>query len=480
MSRAFFLCDLGGATVPLLHVWEHTVGSCHAALALRADWQAQLRQCHEELGFERVRFHGLLCDDVGAVAQGARGLFYSFFNVERIWDSVLSMGMRPFVELSFMPSLLASGKATVFHYKANVTPPTDVKEWAKLIRRLARHAVDRYGPAEVSKWNFEVWNEPNLKAFWRGSQKAYFDFYAATARALKRVDAALRVGGPATSENQWLEEFLEFCHRKKLPPDFVSTHYYPTDPTHALFEETEEQLAAARRGILRERAGSARALVGELPLYYTEWNSSASQRDPLHDEPYAAAFIIKTLMEVHGLVDAYSFWTFSDIFEERYFPSVPFHGGFGLLTLHGIAKPAYRAFELLHRFGSELVVPVDGIHPTVNCWVARDGSRTNVMLTNHAVPRQDIENVTVRVRLDGAPIPQTVSLTRIDNGHANPKRAWIEMGSPQYLSDERVALLHDASALSRERLDVSFESGGGAVSCELDIPAHGVALVTIE
>jgi len=478
MRRAFFLCDLGGATVPLPHVWEHTVGSCHAALALRADWQTQLRRCREELGIKRVRFHGLLGDDVGTVVRREGRIVYSFFNVERIWDSLLAMGMQPFVELSFMPRAIASGKATVFHYEANVKPPRDMKQWAKLIRGLAQHAVDRYGAGEVCEWNFEVWNEPNLRAFWRGSREEYFDLYSATARALKAVDSTLRVGGPATSENQWLEEFLEFCRRRKLPPDFISTHYYPTDPTHTLFEATEDQLASARRGILRERAGSARAQAGEIPLYYTEWNTSSSQRDPLHDEPYAAAFVIKTLMEVHRLVDAYSFWTFSDIFEESYFPSVPFHGGFGLLTLHGIAKPAYRAFELLHRFGSELVVPVDGIHPTVDCWVARDGSRTNVMLTNHAFPQQEIENVRVRLRLDHAPTPKNLGLTRIDDGHANPKRAWMEMGSPEYLSSAQVALLHDASALSGERLDFSFESG--SISCELDIPPHGVALVTVE
>jgi len=447
-------------------------------LALRADWQEQIRRCQRELGFQRVRFHGLLSDDVGTLVRHNDQLLYSFYNVERIWDYLLGIGMRPFVELSFMPTALASGRTSVFKYAGNVTPPKKIDQWADLVRRLALHAVDRYGIAEVSAWNFEVWNEPNLKAFWRGSQKDYFDMYAATGRTLKGVDASLRVGGPSTSENAWLDAFLCFVHRRKAPVDFITTHYYPDDPTKDVSETTEGRLAAGRRGILREKAASARALAGGLPLYYTEWNTSSNQRDPLHDEPYAAAFVCKTLMEADGVADAYSFWTFTDIFEEAYFPSAPFHGGFGLLTLHGIAKPAYRGFEFLHQLGHELVIPVDGLHPTVDCWVATENTRTNVLLINHALPRHEIETVRARLRLDSARPPTRVTLTRIDDEHANPKRAWLEMGSPEYLSDKELSLLHDASALVREPLASGFDDG--TLTCELTVPPHSVALVTIE
>jgi xylan 1,4-beta-xylosidase len=478
MRRAYFRCDLTGPRVPLHPVWEHTTGSGHATLALRADWQEQLRRCHTELGIRRVRFHGLLSDHVGTLVRHDGRLLYSFFNADRIWDSLLAAGMQPFVELSFMPGALASGKKTVFNYAGNVTPPKKTAQWAELIRRLARHAVERYGKREVRTWNFEVWNEPNLKAFWSGTQNQYFDLYAATARALKGVDSALRVGGPATSENAWLDEFVDYTNRAKIPVDFITTHYYPTDPTQHVSDETEEQLAAGRRAVLSEQASAARAVAGDLPLYYTEWNTSSNQRDPLHDEPYAAAFVTKTLLDVANTVDAYSFWTFTDIFEELYFPSLPFHGGFGLLTLHGVAKPVYRAFELLHRLGTELIVPVDGLHPTVDCWVTADGPRTNVLLANHALPRQEMEAVTVRLRLDSARAPRRAAVTRIDDEHANPKRAWLEMGAPEYLSELQVTRLHDASQLASERLDTAFEDS--TLTCELILPPHGVAMVTIE
>jgi xylan 1,4-beta-xylosidase len=119
---------------------------------------------------------------------------------------------------------------------------------------------------------------------------------------------------------------------------------------------------------MKEQASKSRHEPGDLPLYYTEWNISSNPRDPLHDEPLAAAFVTRIVMEVRGLVQGYSFWTFSDIFSENYFPSVPFHGGFGLLNLHGIAKPTYRAFQLLHRSGTELL-EFHGTHATVNALV---------------------------------------------------------------------------------------------------------------
>src|SRR5947209_7883503 len=279
---------------PLPHVWEHTVGSCHAPLALRADWQTQLRRCHQELGFRHVRFHGLLSDDVGTLVRYQDRLVYSFFNADAIIDFLLSIGMRPFVELSFMPTALASGDDTSFHYRANVTPPRDHRAWAGLVRRLAAHWVERYGVEEVRRWYFEVWNEPNLRSFWTGTREDYFKLYRHTAAALKEVDAGLRVGGPATAKNEWLTEFLDYCARERLPSDFVSTHHYPNDPLWSEAQDTESELAGSRRGILRQWAVEAHREARGVPLLYTEWNVSSNPRYPRQDDAYAAAFAIKS------------------------------------------------------------------------------------------------------------------------------------------------------------------------------------------
>lgn len=473
MSRLTFFCDLAEATTPLPHFWEHTVGSDHARMALRSDWQRQLRRTHDELGFQHVRFHSLLSDDMWTLS---RDNVYSFFNCDQIFDFLLGIGMRPFVELSFMPSVLASGKKTVFSYEANVTPPKDYKQWSMVIERLASHLVDRYGEREVSQWYFEVWNEPNLKKFWSGSQREYFKLYRHTVEAIKSVSPSLRVGGPATAKSEWIEEFVDFCERNDVACDFVSTHHYPNDS----FEkdgDIEQQLFKAQRGIMREVAQNTRGHSRNRPVYYTEWNSSSFPSDPLHDDPYAAAFVASTILEANGLVDGYSFWTFSDIFEEDYFASVPFQGGFGLLTVHDIPKPTYRAFELFHDLGDRQSL-VDGLHETVDCSLIQKDSSVTLLLTNHTTPGHSIETEELHIRLDNAPEPAGARIRRIDEDHANPKRLWREMGEPEYLTEKDRESLEEASQLVYEKQPVSFHEG--SISLKVRLPAHAVAAITIE
>jgi xylan 1,4-beta-xylosidase len=476
MSSISFFCDLAEPTTPFPHFWEHTVGSDHAPVALRADWQQQLRRCHNELGFQYVRFHGLLSDDMGTLVRHNDKLLYSFFNADQVFDFLLSIGMKPFVELSFMPRALASGKKTVFNYEANVTPPRDYKQWSTLINRLVSHLVNRYGLEEVRQWYFEVWNEPNLAAFWTGTQRDYFKLYRYTAEAIKKVDKALRVGGPATAKSEWIEEFVAFCERNNVPADFISTHQYPTDGFER-DKDTEVQLFKSQRGIMRQLAQDTRRRARGRPVYYTEWNSSSDSRDPLHDESYAAAFAVSTIMEAKGLVKGYSFWTFSDIFEENYFPSVPFHGGFGLLNLHGIPKPTYRAFQLLHDLGTEQSL-VDGLHETVDCSVIRNESSITVLLTNHTTPGHSIETERVEILLSNAFEPVTAHIKRIDDKHVNPKRVWEEMGQPEYLDQKQVEQLEEAARLVQEKQPISYEDG--VISLETNLPPRAVASITIE
>lgn len=477
MGQVEFHCSLSATAAPLTHFWEHTVGSCHAPTALRADWQAQLRRCHDELGFRYVRFHGLLSDHMGTLVRHKEEFLYSFFNADQIMDFLLSIGMKPFVELSFMPKALASGEKTVFNYEASITPPRDCKQWGTLVSRLVSHWVDRYGARELREWFFEVWNEPNLKEFWTGTQGDYFELYRNAAEAIKRVDSQLRVGGPATAKNEWVEEFLDFCEKNGLPADFVTTHHYPTDAFGSETDDTEAQLAASRRSVLREQAQATRRRARGKPVYYTEWNTSSNPRDPLHDEPYAAAFVTKTVMEMSGLVEGYSFWTFSDIFDENYFPSVPFHGGFGLLNLQGIPKPTYRAFELLHHLGTELL-PVEGSHDTVDAWVVRKEHSFTVLLTNHALPRHPIKTEQVQMKLTDAPKSCSANVERIDHAHANATRLWREAGSPEYPSVPEVECLQDASRMLKEPHRCKYEDG--ILYLDIALPSHAVAAITVE
>ncbi len=436
-----------------------------------------MRRCHNELGFQHVRFHALLSDEMGTLICQNEQLLYSFFNADQIIDFLLSIGMRPFVELSFMPETLASGHTTVFRYRGNVTPPVNYDQWATLLQKLAAHWVERYGAAEVRTWLFEVWNEPNLAAFWTGSPENYFELYGHTVSAIKSVDPSLQVGGPATASNQWIPDFLEYCRKNAIGPDFVSTHHYPTDAFGTPGADTVTQLEHAPRHAMKNQVAKAREEAGDCPLYYTEWNISSNPRDALHDEPFAAAFITRIIMEARGLVQGYSFWTFSDIFAENYFPSVPFHGGFGLLNLHGIAKPAYRAFQLLHQLGTELS-EVQGTHATVDTWVIRREGAATILITNLAMPRHPIQIEFVTVRLVDAPAPHRVWIERIDDDHANPRGLWQAMGEPEYLSASQVAQLDTASTLRKEPQPWTYEHG--QIALPVALPPQSVAAITIE
>jgi xylan 1,4-beta-xylosidase len=436
-----------------------------------------MRRCHDELGFQHVRFHALLSDELGTLTCQDEKLLYSFLNADRIIDFLLSIGMRPFVELSFMPEALASGHTTVFSYRGNVTPPRDYDQWATLIQKLTRHWVDRYGAAEVREWFFEVWNEPNLKAFWTATRDEYFQLYRRTAEAIKTVDPSLKVGGPATADNAWIQEFLDFCTTNSVPVDFVSTHHYPTDAFGLPGADTVTQLEHSPRDVMRAEVTKSRDEARGLPLYYTEWNISSNPRDPMHDEPFAAAFITRIVMEARGLAQGYSFWTFSDIFNENYFPSVPFHGGFGILNLHGIAKPSYRAFQLLHRLGTEFM-EVDGTHETIDAWAVRKGDAVTVMVTNLAMPRHPVQTELVSFRLTGASTPLAAFIERIDEDHANPRKLWQTMGEPEYLSALQVCRLEGASVLTRDAQPLLYDQGN--IDLKVDLPPQSVASITIE
>jgi xylan 1,4-beta-xylosidase len=481
-NSARFTADLTSPGRPLRQPWQWCVGSGHATLALRADWQAQLAQAKRDLGFRHVRFHGILDDDMGTlICQDDRPL-YSFFNTDRIFDFLMSIGMKPVVELSFMPRMLSSGNDIVFHYQGNITAPKDPAQWGELIRRLVSHWVERYGIAEVSSWPFECWNEPNLKAFWLGDQAAYFEFYRVTAQAIKTVDARLRIGGPVSSGNEWLGDFTRYCRQSGTPFDFISTHYYPTDPFGATDTDSVSQLADAPFDVMRTRAGEARAAAGKLPLYYTEWSISSNPRDPMHDGSFAAAFAARIVMSVDELVDGYSYWTFSDIFEENYFPSRPYHGGFGMMNLYGVPKPIYRAMQMLRTLGDRQA-EVAGAQPNVAVWVGLGEqalAATNAVLVNQAAPRHPIAPEPVTLRLAHAPgvTPRHVTLARVDAGHANPEQAWKAMGAPEYPSPAQIEQLTAASLAVAEPLE--FVASPGRLDLALVLAPQSVNHVCIE
>jgi xylan 1,4-beta-xylosidase len=350
---------------PLSGFFRHCVGAGRANEGLRADWQRQLRQAKEACGFEYIRMHGLLTDDMGVYHEDHGKPMYNWQYIDELFDFLVDLKVRPFVEFGFMPGGLASGKKTIFWWRGNVTPPRDYDRWADLIASLTKHWIERYGLAEVKKWYFEVWNEPNLDGFWAADQKEYFKLYSVTAHAVKGVDGGLRVGGPATAGAAWVPEFIKYCDDNKVPLDFITTHTYGVDVGFldefggrgTVLSKNPDSVVGDVRRVREQIKESA---MPTLPLHFTEWSSSYTPADPVHDSYVSAAYILEKLKASMEFADSMSYWTFTDIFEEPGPRSTPFHGGFGMINYQDIKKPTFRAYEYLNRLGSNRLTCADG------------------------------------------------------------------------------------------------------------------------
>ena len=442
-----------------------------AAEGLRADFQKQLKELQSEIGFEYIRFHGLFHDDMAVYDEDENGHPVLWFGyIDKLFDFLLSVNIKPFVELGFMPGKIATAKNTVFWWQANGCPPTDYGKWHYLVNETVKHLTERYGIDEVKTWYFEVWNEPNLGSFFRGTQEEYFKLYEVSVDAVKSVCYDYRVGGPSTSGADfreglgYLKAFIDFCNCKKLPVDFFSAHPYPT--CWALDEEGTERMGYISKEICNEFLDNIKNIVDNSPypnaeIHLTEWNSSPSPRDLIHDTPFMAPFILYNITQNFGKIDSLGFWTFTDVFEENGPGKSPFHGGFGLINADGIKKPAYWAYWLLNQLGDEIVeqsekhiITKSGNDYQVIIWNYcyykdnfADGDRSELTETNrnHVFKNKDI-TIDLSIELNGE-YKQTIYT--LDES-ASALHSWIQMGAPQYPTQKQIKELKEKSQPLKE------------------------------
>ncbi|MDI6099410.1 xylan 1,4-beta-xylosidase [Actinoplanes sp. NEAU-A12] len=465
--------------------WRACVGTGRMDLALRRDYQDSLALIQREIGFRHIRGHGLFSDGMG-IHRPFRHLEqehvrYSFTYLDQVVDAYLELGIRPFLELGFMPSGLASGDQTVFWWRGNVTPPRSWRAWADLVRATVTHLVDRYGLDEVRGWPIEVWNEPNLTQFWQGADAdAYYRLYQVSAEAIKEVDAQLRVGGPAISPgaDEWLERFADFVIGHDVPIDFVSRHAYTSGPARHVPFGSRQRLAPASR-LLDQFALPRKQLAGtplaDLPVHITEFNSSYCPDNPIHDTAFQAAYLAPVVAAGGDPADSFSYWTFSDVFEEADVPTELFHGGFGLLTHRQIKKPAFHLYAFVARMGDRflsrgpdhlITTDADG-RVTVLAWAPVDHTGAGRSPRTH--------NLRFSVPVD-APAAFLLRST-VDEEHGNAFAAWQEMGRPPSPLPRQFDTLREAAepARSHRRLPVR----DGRVDMEIALARHEVTLLEI-
>jgi xylan 1,4-beta-xylosidase len=447
-SKQTITVDSRAKGEPFPHFWEQMFGSGRAILSLREEYRDDLRQVKAATDFKYIRFHAIFQDEVGVYDEDSAGNpIYNFSYVDHIYDGLLKNGVRPFVELSFMPrKLAAEDNLHPFWYKPNVSPPKDYDRWGELIFQFAKHLVDHNGIDEVSHWYFEVWNEPNLD-FWTGNPKqaTYLHLYDVTARALKRVSPRLRVGGPATAQAAWVGPFIEHAAENDVPVDFVSTHVYANDTPENAFGTHEpiprtQMVCRAVRKVHEEIKSSKRP---DLPLIWSEFNATYRNEPDVTDAVFMGPWLADTIRQCGGLVNILSYWTFSDVFEEQGVVKQPFYGGFGLLAEDELRKAVFNAFKMLHRLG-DVRLPVDADDILVTR--RKDGSLA-IALWNLSLPEEAGETKSVALELKSLRGEHSAAITRLDADHGSLLKTYAGMGSPRYPTVSQIKTLQKAAEL---------------------------------
>ncbi len=512
-------------------VWNECVGAGRANEALRADWQQHFREAVNVLGARYVRFHGVFHDDMFVYRASNGGGFgppaplaepvYTFAYVDKAFDAILDAGARPFVELGFMPRELATQTETLFWWKAHCSPPNDMGAWVALVTATIEHWIERYGIDEVRTWPFEVWNEPNLVPhFWTGTRTEYFELYAETAKAIKAIDPELRVGGPSSSvfvpdarydgeyhdrsvesataeapdpENLpwkpvWIHEFIDYCAERDLPIDFLSTHLYPTDfafDTQGVGRSISRQRDATRNDLVVMRRIIAESPYPDAELHITEWSTSPSSRDRMHDTVFAATYIARVFLQCHDLADSISYWAFTDVFEEGGGGIGPFHGGFGFVNEQGIHKPTFHAMAMLNRLGGRIAMQTehgiitrtesDGIAALFFNYPDSMAARSVGTANSHAQTQHLADEGPARLithTVGGLRPGDVYGVEILDQEHGDVAAAWHRMGEPLNLSRQDVAdLALVADALDRSTLTVDAD---GVLSIHLRLEPWAV------
>jgi len=490
--------DYNKTNGPFNTMFKECVGAGRANEGLRADWQQQLAYVKKTCDFKYIRMHGLLTDDMAVYKEDRKGNpEYNFQYIDVLYDYLQSIGMKPFVELGFMPSALASGPQTIFWWKGNVTPPKDYNKWADLIKNLVIHFTKRYGAEEVKTWYFEVWNEPNLSpGFWAGTQEEYFKLYEYAAKAIKSVNTEYRVGGPATAGAAWVPETINFCSKNNIPLDFISTHSYGVkqgylDEYGNSGTVLSKDPMSVSGDVLNSRKQIENSAMPKLELHYTEWSSSYTPSDPIHDSYHEAAYVLEKIKQVGNSSNSMSYWVFTDIFEEAGPRFTPFHGGFGMLNLQGIAKPAFYAYEYLNKLGNTELTDTDS-----RSWACKD-TKGNVQVLlwdfTNTHPGDSVNNQVYYVRnlpakskgkikVNISDVPEgnyALEIYKVGYHVNDAYTTYLEMGKPNQLTNPQVNEIrksNDGSPVSTEIVKINANEG---FTKELDLRENDVLLLNL-
>lgn len=367
----------------LKHTFRKFTSVGRAKELLLADVQKMLSELQSEIGFEYIKFHGLLSDDMLVYTEDENGNpKYSFMYIDKLFDFLQSIHLKPLVQFSFMPKALAlTPERTAYISPYVLSMPKSLQKWKDLVATITNHLIERYGFHVVKEWLFCCWNEPDTSVNLFGFQndEDYYALYKATYDTVKSIDRRLTFGSPSLlisyNINQlWCKRYIEWCKLNDCVPDFMNIHYYDNDFTDGSFEGHRPARPLHSR-LNRDENSFSKCItkiknmfeswdIGDLPIYLTEWNLTVSHRNLLNDTCFKSCYLAKNLLENYDKLDSFGYWVLTDMIEETLPSKDQFHGGLGLYTYSGIKKPHYYTFRFINRLGDKMIAKSNGYFVT--------------------------------------------------------------------------------------------------------------------
>lgn len=505
--------------IKLRHTWRNLITIGKAKEGLHADVQAHIRYVQAKVGFQYVRFHGIFDDGMMVYHEDNGEPVFNFRFIDQLFDFLLSVGLKPFVEIGFMPYELAKDPhKSVFYKKSYISPPMSIDRWCELVEAFLLHCLNRYGAEEVETWHFEFWNEPELSVFWSGTVDEYLELYHRTYQVMKGCSNQLKIGAPGRilgfKSVPFFAQFIRYCREHACMPDFIPIHFYPHEdgleaidhqelldgrfrmgPYRKLFEEFGS--IHPNPDFLKERLVKEQELLeehglGELPLFLTEWNSTAYHRELTNDTLYKAAYIVKNILENLDRIDGFGYWVLSDNIEETPASNQLFHGGLGLIAQFGIPKAAMHAYELLAKLGTWRIAQGEHYIMTTEAgryqlllynychfdnWYAL-GDVSFVHVTNRYSAFKEDKTLRMELELKGLKSGR-YRMTRhtISRQQGSSYDAWVTMGAPSYVNANEIEYLKGNTRPKMQMEHITIEEGTRVVSI---LEPHSVELIELE
>ncbi|MDR0885158.1 MAG: helix-turn-helix domain-containing protein [Clostridiales Family XIII bacterium] len=507
------IIDINGQSISWPHNWKKLLTMGWAKEVLLAPVQEQIKKCQEDIGFEYIRFHGILDDDMNIYREDEEGKpIYNFGYLDILFDFILSVHLKPFVEFSFVPSAMVSEKTYRYEHSSVFNAPSDMSKWEGLIYNLMKHWIERYGVNEVKSWWFS-----NISGYYIFvgvfTVDEYIAMYESVYKAVKFLIPDATIVGPGCDigtlplkfYDNW-DKFFNYCVENDCVPDIISTQSFggefkePGDVVWSLAETHTSTPASIspNPNYLLDMTSKLRTFlrkknISKPRILIDAWNSTMWQRDVANDTAYKAAYIVKNVMQAGDRLEAMGYWAMTDFMEELPVEQKIFHGGYGLFTYNGLPKCGYYAYTFLNKLGDQLIVQGDdyavfkreGVF-TVICYnythydrmfldVERNGDSLNARYQVFE-PKSDINKLFVLKGLECEDyMVETYTISR-ENGNVYDQ--WVKMGSPNVLQPSAQDYL---KGISRPSYTVTtLDAKQGEIELSVRLRAHQVTLFVVK